>query len=96
MAYKKASLSLSPEATSLALKLSILASSLDFAMLPLKPMQLVFETENGAVVRFVASKTRVAPLKTQMIPRLELLASVLLARLVTAVSSSLKPILPQF
>ena len=56
---------------------------------------LVFETENGMVVRFVASKTRVAPLKLQTIPRLELLSAVLLARLATAVSSSLEPILPQ-
>ena len=46
--------------------------------------------ENGqSLVRFVASKTRVAPLKTQTIPRLELLGAVILARLVSTVVKSL-------
>ena len=42
--------------------------------------------ENGQVlVRFVASKTKIAPVKTQTIPRLELLGAVILARLVSIV-----------
>ena len=42
--------------------------------------------ENGqSQVRFVASKTRVAPVKTQTIPRLELLGAVILACLVSTV-----------
>ena len=46
--------------------------------------------ENGKVqVRFVASKTRVAPVKTQTIPRLELLGATILARLVNTVKKSL-------
>ena len=39
---------------------------------------------------FVASKTRVAPLKTQTIPRLELLGALLLAKLITSVRDSLR------
>ena len=42
-------------------------------------------------IKFVASKTRVAPLKEQTIPRLELLAALLLVKLVASVSDSLKP-----
>ena len=48
--------------------------------------------ENGqTLVRFVASKTRVAmaPVKTQTIPRLKLLGAVILARLVSTVAKSL-------
>jgi hypothetical protein len=46
--------------------------------------------ENGQVlVRFVASKTKIAPVKTQTIPRLELLGAVILARLVNTVVKSL-------
>ena len=39
---------------------------------------------------FLASKTRVAPLKTQTIPRLELLGALLLARVITSVRDSLR------
>ncbi len=42
-------------------------------------------------VRFVASKTRVAPANKQTIPRLELLAALLLARLITSISAALEP-----
>ena len=41
-------------------------------------------------MRFVTSKTRVAPTQTQIIPRLELLSVLLLARLITSISTSLK------
>ena len=50
---------------------------------------LVIHTESGNFVKFVASKTRVAPLQRQTIPRLELLSAVLLARLVSNVTNSL-------
>jgi hypothetical protein len=50
---------------------------------------LVIHTESGNLVKFVASKTRVAPLQRQTIPRLELLSTVLLARLVSSVTDSL-------
>ena len=46
-------------------------------------------TGNRVVVRLIASKTRIAPLKTQTIPRLELMATLLLARLVTSVNKAL-------
>ena len=41
-------------------------------------------------VKFGTSKTRVDPLSSQTIPRLELLAAVILARLVTAIEGALK------
>ena len=47
-------------------------------------------TTSCTYVKFVASKTRVAPLHNQTIPRLELLGAVILARLVTAVEGALK------
>eukprot|EP00731_Ephydatia_muelleri_P006677 Em0003g925a len=43
------------------------------------------------VVRFVVSRTRVAPLSTQLIPRLELLAALLLSRLLSSVAGALEP-----
>ena len=46
--------------------------------------------ENGQIlIRFVASKKRIAPVKTQTVPRLELLGAVILARLVSTVVKSL-------
>ena len=45
-------------------------------------------------VRFVASKTRVAPVHEQTIPRLELLSALLLAKLLTSVATSLESELP--
>ena len=50
---------------------------------------LLMESEDGFHTSFVVAKTRVAPLKKQSIPRLELLSAVLLARLVDATKSSL-------
>ena len=51
---------------------------------------LVIKTPNGPFVRFVASKTRVAPLKSQTIPRLELLSALLLARLAKSITDSIE------
>lgn len=52
------------------------------------------ETEASRSVRFVAAKTRVAPLKEQTIPRLKLLSALLLARLITNIAESLEDELP--
>ena len=51
---------------------------------------LVLKIEEETFVRFVVAKTRVAPLQAQMIPRLELLFSLLLSRLITTASDNLK------
>lgn len=56
---------------------------------------LVLKTEEDTFVRFVVAKTRVAPLQAQTIPRLELLSALLLSRLITTVSDSLKSTLQQ-
>ena len=50
---------------------------------------LLLKTETCSVVRFVAAKTRVAPLRSQTIPRLELLSALLLSRLVVSVRDGL-------
>ena len=50
---------------------------------------LLIESEIGIYMRFVVAKTRVAPLKKQSIPRLELLSAVLLARLMDTMKSNL-------
>ena len=49
---------------------------------------LLREDEAGRHVEFVASKTRVSPLKQQTIPRLELLSALLLARLISSVTEA--------
>ena len=51
---------------------------------------LVIKTQQDIHVRFIASKTRVAPVKTLTIPRLELLSALLLARLVKSITNSLE------
>ena len=51
---------------------------------------LQVHTASRTYVKFVASKTRVAPLSSQTIPRLEVLAAVILAKLVTAIEGALK------
>ena len=51
-------------------------------------LQLI--TESQVFVRFVAAKTRIAPIKQQSIPRLELLSALVLSRLMVSVQSSLE------
>jgi hypothetical protein len=51
---------------------------------------LLMETAAGHTVKFVAAKTRVSPLKEQMIPRLELLFALLLTRLMVSITHSLE------
>ena len=41
-------------------------------------------------VRFVASKTRVAPVSKQTIPRLEILSALMLSKLIASVSTALE------
>ena len=50
---------------------------------------IVIQTESGNFLKFVASKTQVAPLQCQTIPRLELLSALLLARLMSNITNSL-------
>ena len=50
---------------------------------------LVIKSPMGQTVRFIASKTRVSPLKPQTIPCFELLSALLLARLMKNVATSL-------
>ena len=52
---------------------------------------LEIQTSEGYYLRFVVAKTRVAPLKKQSIPRVELLSALLLSRLMEAMKSSLTP-----
>ena len=50
----------------------------------------MLEKSTGYSVKFVAAKTRVAPLQQQTIPRLELLSALLLARLLSTITESLE------
>ena len=54
------------------------------------PVAVRLHNHSLSVVSLIAYKTRVAPLKEQTIPRLELLAAGLLARLITTVQGCLK------
>ena len=51
---------------------------------------LLIETPSQRYVRILASKTRVTPLKSQTIPRLELLSALLLARLISTITTALE------
>lgn len=51
---------------------------------------LLLKTETHSVVRFIAAKTRVAPLQSQTVPRLELLSALPLSKLLVSVSNSLQ------
>ena len=55
---------------------------------------LKMETADGTYLKFVTSKTRVAPLVEQTIPRLELLSALILARLISHIRSVLEEIIP--
>ena len=55
---------------------------------------LRLKTEHSIHVRFLSSKTRVAPLKDTSIPRLELLSALLLSRLMNGVHNALEDELP--
>ena len=50
------------------------------------------ETTHGYSTHLIASKTRVAPLKGDTIPRLELMGALTLAKLITSVAQALQPI----
>ena len=54
---------------------------------------LKIENEVGITINFVASKTRVAPTTKQTIPRLELLSTLLLAKLITSVAKALASVM---
>ena len=51
---------------------------------------LTLEADMGAEVRFLASKTRVAPVVGTTIPRMELLSALLLSKLISSVAIALK------
>ena len=52
---------------------------------------VVYIASYGGMLSLVVPKTRVAPLKTQSIPRLELMSVLVVARLITNVATSLTP-----
>ena len=55
----------------------------------------MIESDVNVEVKFVVAKTRVAPLTSQTIPRLELLSAFLLSKLITSVIDSLSPTLTE-
>lgn len=66
------------------------ASTIAYAVV----VYLAEEDERETRLSFVVAKTRVAPLKSQTIPRLELLSALLLTRLISTISESLRDRLP--
>ena len=54
----------------------------------MEPVYLRIVTGNRVVLLLIVSKTRIAPSKAQTIPRLELMVTLLLARLVTSVNKA--------
>ena len=52
---------------------------------------ICLETSEEQHIRFIVSKTRVAPISGQTMPQLELLAALLLAKLMVSVRTALKP-----
>ena len=52
---------------------------------------LQITTTMGSYVKFLASRSRVAPVKEETIPRLELLAALIVARLTSHVGEALEP-----
>ena len=61
-----------------------------FATHPQRLIYILLKTELRSVVRFVAAKTRVAPLQAPTIARLQLLSAFLLSRLIVSVQDSLR------
>ena len=55
----------------------------------------MIESDANKEVKFIVSKTRVAPLQTETIPRLELLSALLLSKLIVLVRDSLALDLPR-
>ena len=51
---------------------------------------LRINTNNGVYIRLATAKTRIAPLKQETIPRLELMAALTLAQLITSVKNALQ------
>ena len=58
-------------------------------------LKIVYQHGSTGNIQFVASRTRVSPLKKQSIPRLELLGATILARLINSVRGLLHTPLPE-
>ena len=52
---------------------------------------LMYRTHTGRYAKMLTSKTRVAPLKELSIPRLELMAGLILVQLMSTVKNALSP-----
>ena len=55
---------------------------------------LILKTQRSTHTQFIVAKTRVAPMQTLTISRLELLSAMLLSRLITTISAVLESTLP--
>ena len=56
---------------------------------------LVIESDVSTDVKFIVTKTRVAPLQPQTVPRLELLSAFLLSKLISSVADCLSFTIPK-